>query len=616
MVFINALPGPGIAGVDDAYAYDDATDASPATKTKQGRPGQWQITDTLGIEAILDDAAIDNTDSVNFFQLIDENEDFNSLLRFRIRPQGKMEQEPVHPELIANSLTSGLTTAIGPSFVADNKLYVAADPCYSIYDTTIKNNPTLVRAITGADGVTYDISETTAVHVHRNIIMTTFLGAQGGAGGGILLYDLFDEKTVPDTFTLIENQDTAFGLVPSLETVYDFVAWGNFNFYPDFANDKITVVNVSDLFAPVVVAVYEDGVNGFVIDKPASIDISNGVLYWSNTGVTDKSIRCAQLAGTNISVTSPVTRGSFDLSGGGNVQKVGNLEARGTHVIAGGGNNFFAGDDEFLYSINFNDLDTPILSDKIAVSDQVTQIQYDENIVSVSSRGSVSFPNILTMIDSSDLTDLKIASVFDDALADLGLGHGALGNEIYLVNSNGSINLAVIDIQGFKTQSIEAAHGCFGNVSAATRIITRRLAVTDNADFGAAGISSAGTIRGGVGIATVPASTNLGILTSDSTVDITMAEDAQAFRIEMNQAGNIVIGVTGEITAGHVAYARVKAFSAGAGRFEIETGGRIVTVGDIGPTGMTVADQFYYITFKCFVRSNVFAITAEIKEEF
>ncbi len=52
MVTIDALPNSNVVNTDDAIAFDDASDATPSTKTKQGRPGQWQISTTKGIDVL------------------------------------------------------------------------------------------------------------------------------------------------------------------------------------------------------------------------------------------------------------------------------------------------------------------------------------------------------------------------------------------------------------------------------------------------------------------------------------------------------------------------------------------------------------------------------------
>lgn len=622
MVFIDELPNTKIVKTTDVYAYDDLdVGVSVDEITKQSRPGQWQIAEDAGIDVVLEDSAVDNSNDVNLFQVRDINDtSFDNLKRFRIRPQGKMEQEPVQPQLVSNSITSGLASAIGPSYVSENRLYVSRDAGFTIYDVTVKNNPSLVREVTGVTPTpSYDISKTTAIQVHRNIIMTTFLGDQSGGsppGGGILLYDAFDEAAAPSAFTLIEHNDATLGPVPtSLETVYDFASWGNFNFYPDFENSKITVMDFSDIFNPVLVTVYESGFAGQDISKPTAIDVSEGYLYWANTGDGDESIACVQIAGDGASPLTPKNRGSFDLSGGGNVQAVGTLQARGTHVLAGAGNNFITGDDRFLYSIDFNDPNTPVLSDKIEVSNITTQIQFDENIATVSSQAGIT-DNILTILDVSDLTDLKVIAIFDSNLAFDGLGHASNGNEIYLINSNGTINLAVIDIQGFKTQSIEAAQADFGTVNISTKLTTRRLEVTDNADFGAGGMSSAGVIRGGDAISTRPKTVTGNFTGGTTEFFIELKNDVEVYDIQLDQTEDIILKIpdTG-FQPGHVAYVKVSALSGNTGIFQIDiTNGQLVNVDTLNNTDLETQDKTFFITFRCINLAGVEAITYDIHE--
>jgi len=604
-----------VVSTDDSFAYDDADEGTASLITKQGRPGQWQISDTKGIDIVLDDTLVDNDDTVNLLQIRDVTEDEDDLLRFKVRPQGKMEQSPISPVILSNAVNIPDVTPTGFSFISENRLYLATDPCFQIYDIGVSNRPLFVRTITGIFDSPADLSNTTCLQVHRDFIMTTFLGSS--PAGGVAFYDVADDNTEVVNAKVLLNGDATQVISPSLEKVFDFASWGDFNFYPDFENSKITVVNVQDPLNPIVVAVLDDiSAGGFLfIDKPVAIDVSEGVLYYSNTGTTFRGIVAARLVGENASAARPVFGGFFDLSTNPNDNLIGRLAARGSHVLAGAGNNFdLVGNDRNLYAIDFDDITVPTLLDKIQVSNRVSQIQFDENIAYVSSLQGTGPQNILTILDVSDLVNMKTASVIGQAFAVDGLGVALKGNDLYLISDTGGVEkVTAIDIQGIKTQAITASQADLGNLTVTTKTTTRRLEVTDTADFGHGGINTLGPITG-ISISTMPTVTQQSFLNDllPTTFTLDSLNDLQIFDFFINQTEDIILNPTGNIIPGHQLLLRLVIDAASAAVFILNDSRYVFT----GITPPLLAGETYYVTMTNLLNFPADkVITVDIKQE-
>lgn len=617
MVTIDNLPNSNVVSTEDLYAYDDADEGTASLITKKGRPGQLQITDTKGIDIILDDTAVDNDDTVNLLQVRDVTESVSDLLRFIILPQGKLEQYPVSPQVLGTSIITGLTSLIGFSYISQNRMYVSGNPCFQIFDIGIRDQPELVRTVTGIAGNTYALNNTTCLQVHRDFVMTTFLGDGGVTNnGGIALYDIDDENAVVVNAIVIEDQDTKFGLVPNLHTVFDFASWGDFNFYPDNFNDTITVIDVQNPLKPRVIAVLSDGDNGLVIDKPVAIDVSEGVLYWSNAGtLKPKGVYSARLTGLG-SPELPEPRGFVNLAAGPEENQIGRLEARGSHVLAGAGNGLgVTGDSERFYSLDFDDIDNPTIlnaSNPILISDNVTQILFDENVAIVSSISGSSTNLVLTILDISDLRNMKIASSFDNTFKPFGIGIAQKGNEMYFiaVTFTGT-ELISIDLQGIKTQALMVAHADVGTLAATTKITTRRLEVTDNVDVGHGGLTALGPLSTASTLTSTPSITPVDGNTLPGDLELDLINDMQIINATLDQAGDvdIVMDPLIEIIPGHVILMNITIGSTG-GVF-VFNDARFV---DIGPTSSLGTDESFFVRLTCFNANATDSIGLEIFE--
>jgi len=402
---------------------------------------------------------------------------------------------------------------------------------------------------------------------------------------GVAVYDTTDIAIPPSEVIAITAGEAILGGTPSLQEVHRFVISGNFGYFPDKFNSKITVIDFTDPLAPRVSAVLSNGDGGMDIDEPVAITVYGNYLVWSNTG-TIKSICIAALDSLTATPIAPEQISTL-VSSGNDLDFVGDIAVQGNHIYCTPG---LAGvettTDQFVI-IDIHEVNTPTKISGTTVSGGSGQMHVHGDHVIIAAAPTAG--NILTILDTTDQTNPVELFTADTTVEDEASSLFFLGNFLYLgtKNSGEDAKLNVLNLQGHFTQAINAGVVDTSQLQVTKHAHIQTLDVQSMLHIGAGGTHSDGKITAAKPSAVMPETNTISNTVNAEPVEIDMTNDEQIIILDTSQNVDFPIEIVNQIV-GHRA---TIIFQGGAGGSGVPTFDSEFFISDVGQNFVITATK-------------------------